>query len=230
MASTIVVCGYGPGISHAVARKFGAEGFSVALVARNAQGVEKGAQELSAVGVNAKGFSCDLGDAVQVERLIQDVRKSLGPITVLHYNAYAPAAGDLLSCSVDELRTVFDVGVSGLVIALQKSLPDLKEQKNAAVLITGGGFAFYDADVDNMIVQFGAAGVALAKAAQHKLAGVLHKRLAPEGIYVGEVVVLGLVKGTAFDAGQATIEPSDVADEFWKLYQARSEPSVRFGG
>ncbi|HEX7670382.1 MAG TPA: hypothetical protein VF395_12390 [Polyangiaceae bacterium] len=36
MAKTIVVCGYGPGISSAVAEKFGAEGFSVALAARNA--------------------------------------------------------------------------------------------------------------------------------------------------------------------------------------------------
>ena len=30
MAKTIVVCGYGPGVSDAVARKFGSEGFSVA--------------------------------------------------------------------------------------------------------------------------------------------------------------------------------------------------------
>ena len=34
MSKTIVVVGFGPGISTAVADKFGAEGFSVALVAR----------------------------------------------------------------------------------------------------------------------------------------------------------------------------------------------------
>lgn len=31
----LVVCGYGPGISDAVARRFGAEGFAVALLSRN---------------------------------------------------------------------------------------------------------------------------------------------------------------------------------------------------
>ena len=36
MSKTIVVVGFGPGISTAVAEKFGAGGFSVALVARNA--------------------------------------------------------------------------------------------------------------------------------------------------------------------------------------------------
>jgi NAD(P)-dependent dehydrogenase (short-subunit alcohol dehydrogenase family) len=34
MGKTIVVVGYGPGISSGVAEKFGASGFSVALVAR----------------------------------------------------------------------------------------------------------------------------------------------------------------------------------------------------
>ncbi len=32
MTKTILVCGHGPGISDAVARKFGAEGFSVAFL------------------------------------------------------------------------------------------------------------------------------------------------------------------------------------------------------
>ncbi len=35
MAKTIIIGGYGTGISKAIAKKFGAEGFSLALVARN---------------------------------------------------------------------------------------------------------------------------------------------------------------------------------------------------
>lgn len=35
MPKTIMVCGHGPGISNAVAAKFGAQGFSVAIVGRN---------------------------------------------------------------------------------------------------------------------------------------------------------------------------------------------------
>ena len=34
MAKTLVIVGYGPGVSAAMAERFGAEGFSVALVAR----------------------------------------------------------------------------------------------------------------------------------------------------------------------------------------------------
>ncbi|HEY5957902.1 MAG TPA: hypothetical protein VIV60_15170, partial [Polyangiaceae bacterium] len=67
------------------------------------------------------------------------------------------------------------------------------------------------------------AGVAIAKAAQHKTVGLLRETLAAEGIYVGEVVVANLVKGTASDNGKATLDPKDIAEEFWRLYDTRPD-------
>jgi short-subunit dehydrogenase len=227
MTRSIVVCGHGPGISHAVAKRFGKEGFSVALVARNAERLAAGASELSAAGVQARAFPCDLGNSAAVRGMIREVKAALGPIHVLHYNAYAGLAGDLSVAPESELKAAFDVSVTGLVAATQESLADLKEHKGA-VLVTGGGFAFYDPAVDNMAVQFNAMGLAVSKAAQHKLVGLLSAKLAGEGVYVGEVVVLGMVKGTAFDHGNATLEPSAIADKFWELHQARTEVSVNF--
>jgi len=55
---------------------------------------------------------------------------------------------------------------------------------------------------------------------------LLSKSLQADGVYVGEVVVTGLVKGTAFDSGNATLEPSTIAQKFWELYQARDIVSV----
>lgn len=230
MAKTIIVCGYGPGISDAVARRFGAEGFSVALVARREDKLSAGVSALGALGITAKAFPCDLGDPAAVKALVANVRASLGPVTVVHWNAYAGVAGDLLRADPAELRTAFDVGVTGLVAAVQEALPDLKAQKDAAVLVTGGGLAFHDAKIDAMGVQWNAMGLSVSKAAQHKAVGLLHHKLAADGIYVGEVVVMGIVKGTAFDAGHATLEASAIAGKFWELYTARSVPSVNFGG
>jgi NADP-dependent 3-hydroxy acid dehydrogenase YdfG len=228
---TIVVCGYGPGISAAVAHKFGSEGFSVALAARSADKVAAGAEALAAKGITAKGFACDLGDPAAVKALVADARASLGPITVIHWNAYAGRAGDLTTCEVADLHASFDVGVTGLVVAVQAALADLRAQKGtSAVLVTGGGLAFYDPKVDAMAVSWGSMGLAVTKAAQHKVAGLLHAKLAGDGIYVGEAVVAGLVKGTAFDAGNATLAPETVANRFWELYTGRSEASVVVAG
>jgi hypothetical protein len=46
---------------------------------------------------------------------------------------------------------------------------------------------------------------------------------------VAEVMVLGTVKGTAWDRGQATLEAKVVAEKFWQLYDARSERFVQVG-
>jgi hypothetical protein len=56
----------------------------------------------------------------------------------------------------------------------------------------------------------------------------LHQKLAGDGVYVGEIVVLGQVKGTAYDSGTATLEPGAIAEKFWELYQTRAETSVNF--
>lgn len=228
MKNTIVVCGHGSGISDAVARKFGREGHPVALVARNRERLNEAAKALAAEGIKAQAFAADLANPEAVKRLIGEVRASLGSIGVLHWNAYAGVAGDLLSAKVDELRTVLDVSVLGLIVAVQESLADLKQNKGS-VLVTGGGFAFYDPKVDAMASQWGAMGLAIGKAAQHKAVGLLAAKLSGEGVYVGEVVVTGTVKGTAFDSGHSTLEASRIADKFWELDQKRGEVSVNIG-
>jgi NADP-dependent 3-hydroxy acid dehydrogenase YdfG len=225
MADTIVICGYGVGVSEAVARCFAKEGFKVAIVARNAERLKNAVQRLIAENIDAKAFICDLGDVQAVPKLMADVRASLGPIKVLHWNAYTGGAGDLKTAGPEDLRSVLNVTVHGLLAAVQAALPDLKAQ-SGALLVTGGGFAFYDPAVDAAATQWGAQGLAIGKAAQHKTVGLLSKSLQSEGVYVGEVVVTGVVRGTAFDSGNATLEASTIAQKFWELYRERSVVSV----
>jgi NADP-dependent 3-hydroxy acid dehydrogenase YdfG len=228
MKRAIIVCGHGPGISDAVARKFGQEGHPVAIVARNAERLSAAVKALEAAGVKARAFPTDLCQPDAVRKLVGDVREAFGPIGIVHWNAYTGGAGDLTTAKTEELRTVLDVTVHGLIAAVQASLADLKAEKGA-VLVTGGGFAFYDPSIDAAATQWGAMGLAVGKAAQHKTTGLLHQKLKADGVYVGEVVVLGLVKGTPFDTGNATLEPATIAERFWDLYQRRSEASVKIG-
>jgi NAD(P)-dependent dehydrogenase (short-subunit alcohol dehydrogenase family) len=219
MKKTIVVCGYGPGISDAVARKFGKEGFQVAIVARTREKLEAAAARLRDEGIAAKAFPCDLGNPDQVKALFGEVESALGPATVVHWNPYVFAAGDLLSCTAAELAGALSV-VQGLVAAAQAAVPKMKKGEGA-ILVTGGGFGYFDENIDKMVVQFNAMGLGVANAAKHKTMRLLHQKLAPEGIYVGEVTVLATVKGTAFDSGSSTLEPAAVADAFWKMHQDR---------
>ncbi|HEY4239192.1 MAG TPA: SDR family NAD(P)-dependent oxidoreductase [Kofleriaceae bacterium] len=230
MAKTILVCGHGPGISDAVARTFGEHGFSVALIARSAEKLELAAAALEAKGITAKAFAVDLSDPAKVGEVVAHARELLGPIGVVHWNAYASGkAGDLMTASIADVRYVMDLGITSLLATVQAALPDLAAAGDAGVLVTGGGLCFYDPKVDQMAVGWGSMGLAVAKAAQHKLTGLLAAQLGPRGIHVAEVTVLGLVKGTAFDNGSATIDPITVAQKFWDLYQGRSEHFAQIG-
>jgi short-subunit dehydrogenase len=232
MSKTIVVVGFGPGISTAVAEKFGAEGFAVALVARSEARLAAGVAALQAKGVAAAAFQADAGDPAAIRAALDKARADLGPISALHWNAYAGVTGDLLTIDPATLQSGFQVGVVGLLAAVQAALPDLKAAKDGAVLVTNGAFGEVSPMTDAFAVQLQATGVALANAAKHKLVGMLSERLKGDGVYVGEVMVAGVVKGTAWadDAptpGIGGIDPVAVADLFWKLHQARGDIRAR---
>ena len=77
--------------------------------------------------------------------------------------------------------------------------------------------------MDAILVQYGMMGLGVANAAKHKLVGLLAKRLEADGIYVGEVMISGSIKGTPSDQGQATINGKTVAEKYWDLYTARTD-------
>jgi NADP-dependent 3-hydroxy acid dehydrogenase YdfG len=221
MSKTIIIGGYGSGISKAVAQKFGAEGFSLALVARNADKLGAAVKELEGQGYRAAAFPGDLGDPDAVKQVVAKVRAALGPIAVIEWTAYANTAGDLLTADAAAVRGVLDVAVTGLLAAIQAALPDLKQQKDGAVLVVNGGFGYVDENIDAAAVKFNAMGLSMANAAKHKMVGLLAQRLKPEGVYVGEVMVQGTVKGTGWDDGSATVDAAAVAAKLWDLYRAR---------
>ncbi|HXQ12393.1 MAG TPA: SDR family NAD(P)-dependent oxidoreductase [Caulobacteraceae bacterium] len=228
MSKTIVVIGFGPGISSAVAERFGAEGFSVALVARSEERLASGVEALKANGVAAVAVQADASDPAAVRAAIASARGALGAITVLHWNAFGGAdAGDLVTADPASVRGVFDVAVVGLLAAVQAALPDLKAAGDGAVLVTNGAFGELNPQIDAYAVSLKTMGVALANGAKHKLVGLLSERLKGDGVYVGEVMVAGMVKGTPSDRGGQTIEPSAIANRFWELYRARGELHAR---
>jgi hypothetical protein len=102
---------------------------------------------------------------------------------------------------------------------------DLRTRKGA-FLVTNGGLGFFDAGADQSAVDWNAMGLAVANSAKHKLVALLARKLGGDGVYVGEVVVTGFVKGTPFDNGNATIDPKDIAAKFWELQAARGDVSA----
>ena len=221
MPKTIVVVGFGPGVSTGMADKFGAKGFSVALVGRSQDRLAEGVRALRTAGVTAAAFVADAGDPTAIRAALAKARAELGPITVLHWNAFDSANRlNLVTAGPDEVRGAFDVAVVGLLAAVQEALPDLKAAGDGAVLITNGALGDLAPMMDQFAIGLNAVGVALGNAAKAKLIGLLAAQLQPEGVYVGEVTIAGAIKGTP-TGNDLGIEPATVAEAFWTLYQTR---------
>ncbi|MGH6985259.1 MAG: SDR family NAD(P)-dependent oxidoreductase [Caulobacteraceae bacterium] len=228
MARTLLIVGYGPGISRGLAERFGKEGFAVAICARNAGRLAEAAKALEAKGIAAGAFPADAADPAQVRGAIEGARERFGPLGVLHWNAISGReVGDVLSAGEAAFAPLFDAAVRGLALAVRDALADLKAAGDGAVLVTNGAFGETSPQVDAFTVQMKAMGVGLANAAKHKLVGLLSERLKGEGVFVGEVMVAGAVKGTPFAGSAEGIDPGAIAEAFWKLYKDRTEIRAR---
>lgn len=227
MKHTILICGYGPGISQAVARRFGHAGHPVALIARNAGRLTQAVEALAEEGIEAHAFPADLSDLQATGRVIAQVSGTLGPIGILHWNAFVDVDGDLLSSALSDLSLSFHLRVTGFIAAVQASLEDLSSLQGS-VLVTSGIMALDDPRIDAFATDY--AALAIGAAAQHKATGILSNTLAARGVHVGEVIVNGFVEGTPGGAGKSnTVAPAEIAARFWELHTARQTHSVILG-
>jgi len=223
MSKTLVVVGFGPGTATAVAERFGAEGFSLALVGRDEARLAAGVSALNARGISAFAFPADASDPASIRSAIRMVRAKLGSITVIHWNAYGGTdVGDVINADPAALHRIFDVAVFGLLAATDEALPDLKKSDNGAILVANGAFGEVSPEIDEYATNARVMGVALANAAKHKLVGLLAQRLKSDGVHVGEVMIYGTIKGTPTGSGNS-IDPSAIAEQYWNLYGSRGE-------
>jgi NAD(P)-dependent dehydrogenase (short-subunit alcohol dehydrogenase family) len=224
--SLLVIVGYGPGISHATAERFGREGYSVALVARNNDRLVAGIERLAASGVDAKAYQADASEPASLRRAIADIRRDSGTISALLWTAFRSGeVRNVLETPPEKIEAVFDVGIAGLLACVQDVVADLKTS-NGALLVANGALGEASSEADVFAKYLNNDGVALENAAKTKLVGILAERLREFGIYVGEITIVGSVAGTA-TAGPTAIAPSTIAQTFWSMAELRSSTRVR---
>ena len=94
MKPVVIVAGVGPGIGTSIARAFGAEGFAVALLARDSARLAKRHAEITAAGITAAPFIVDLADSAATLNAVEQVRTwAGGDPSSLVYNAFALQQG-----------------------------------------------------------------------------------------------------------------------------------------
>ncbi len=201
------VVGIGPGLGFAIAKKFGQEGYQIAMLARRAEALEKYAQDLKQFGVEAYGFKTDVSNTESTVTVFEKIRYTLGSPNVLVYNAAALRSGDPLSITANDLLQDFQVNVVGALLSVQQVVPEMRNS-GGTILLTGGGFAL------EPYPEF--TSLAIGKAAIRNLSFSLAKALEKYRIHVATVTIAGVIEpGTLFD-------PDRIAQEYWRLHTQKS--------
>lgn len=201
----LVVVGAGPGVGAAVARRFGHEGYDVAMVARSAEKLEQLTADLQAAGVTSAGSPVDVTDAEDLTATIDRLGRDHGHIDVLHFNPSVFRQKDPLHLSAVELLADVQVGVAALLTAVQAAQPWMPA--GARVTVTGSMAA--DRPWNE------ACSLGVQKAALRNLVLSLDTTLAPRGVRAMSLTVRGTL------APQTAFSPDRVADA---IYTAAMSP------
>ncbi len=129
-----VITGAAMGIGGATARKFAELGASVALLDRDTAELEKTA---TALGKNARAYTCDVSKGEQVEHAITSAARDFGGIDVLVSNAGIQRYGTAASTSEETWDEVLETNLKGFFLASKYALPHLLARGGGAIVAVG---------------------------------------------------------------------------------------------
>jgi len=201
-----VVTGVGPGTGAALARRFAADGYRVALLARDAARLDKLAAELP----SARPYPVDVADLDALRATLARVRSELGAPSVLLHNAVAGGFGTFETVKPEALEHRFRVNVTSLLVLAQELAPAMIEAGWGAICVTGNTSAWRG--------KAAFAGFAPTKAAQRVLCESLARALGPQGVHVAYVVIDAVIdvpwtrKMYADKPDDFFIRPAGIAD------------------
>jgi short-subunit dehydrogenase len=218
MKPLAIITGVGPGTGAAIARRFHAGGYQVAMLARNAERLTELERELA----GAFAVPCDVADPVALTEALQRVEDRAGtpPKTVIH-NAVGGAFGSFLDIAPETLARNFQVNVMALLHLARWATPKMAAAGEGALIVTGNTSA--------MRGRAKFAGFAPTKAAQRILAESIAREMGPQGAHVAYLMIDAVIdlawtrQRYPERPDHYFIKPADIADEIWHIaHQPRS--------
>ncbi len=173
LSGVALVTGGGRGIGRAVALELASAGMAVAVSARTRAQVEATAREAGGLAIEA-----DVSRRDDVERMVAEVERELGPVELLVANAgisLGEGEGAWMLEPTDWWR-VFEVNVLGVYLCDRAVLPGMVERGRGRIVNVASGAAYLPGSSSTA---YGA-----SKAAVHRFSELLANQLRPHRIPV----------------------------------------------
>ncbi|WP_416435431.1 SDR family NAD(P)-dependent oxidoreductase [Priestia megaterium] len=179
----IVIVGAGPGLGMSIAKKFGKNGFRVALIARNEEKLNQLVIELEQLGIEAASFQADILNKAQISLAFATIKEKYGFIDVVEYSPTPSidTVTNALDVTEENALYQFQFNVLGAISSIREVLPDMLDKQSGALLFTTGGAAV------NPVPMMGNVGIAVSGLRNYIFN--LNSELKDKGIYAGHISI-----------------------------------------
>lgn len=222
-----IVVGVGPpqGLGAAIARRFAAEGFRVAIMGRSTEKVEATASDIRGKGGAVTAVIGDVTDEALVRQVVADADPSDAPLDAAIFNAGGNWPKNFLAMDAKFLEDMWRVNALAGFFFAKAAIERMLPRQRGVLLFTGATASLRGR------ANFG--GFAQAKAALRALAQSAAREFGPQGLHVAHVVVDGAIDGDRINTflpalkdqrgADGLLDPDAIAENFWHLYsQPRS--------
>jgi 3-oxoacyl-[acyl-carrier protein] reductase len=129
-----LVTGSSSGIGKAIALRFGEEGASVVVAARNAEGCEKTARAIRQKGGVARVIQTDIRHEGQVDALFERTVQDCGRVDVAVHNAGIFGGKRIAETSTEAFDEVIRVNLRGTFLCCRAAFKQMKKQGGGMII------------------------------------------------------------------------------------------------
>jgi NAD(P)-dependent dehydrogenase (short-subunit alcohol dehydrogenase family) len=223
-APVALVVGAGDFIGAAIARRFAAGGYSVAVGRRKADQLASLVAGIEAGGGRARAFALDARDEENVQRVFADIESELGPLEVVVFNVGANVSFPIIETSARVFRKVWEMACLGGFLTGREAARVMLPRRRGSIFFTGATASLRGGK--------GFAAFAAAKFGLRALAQSMARELGPENIHVAHLVIdAGVDTAWVRERIQASgrdpaalppdtlMNPESVGEAYWMLHR-----------
>ena len=129
-----LVTGASMGIGLEMASALNKAGAKIIFNSNTEESVQSGLEEYAKVGVEAKGYCCDVTDEAGVNEMMKSINQEIGVVDILVNNAGIIKRVPMLEMSAEDFRQVVDVHVTGSFIMSKAVLPGMIEKGGGKII------------------------------------------------------------------------------------------------
>ena len=131
---TALVTGAAYGIGLAIAKALAQAGARIVFNCSRQETVDRGLAAYKELGIDAKGYLCDVTDEEAVKAMVADIEKTVGTIDILVNNAGIIKRIPMEEMAVEDFRRVIDVDLVAPYICAKAVIPGMIKKGHGKII------------------------------------------------------------------------------------------------